>query len=253
MVSLHSDHVIHPGEALVELIPKAAALLRENHLIGTIAIRPNRPETGYGYLRPGDSIRGGAVSADTHHRPLEGFRIGAFVEKPDLSRAEAYLSQGYLWNSGIFILPVSRFLEEVTEHAPEIGDHLYLLDRDEDAAFFEAVPTISVDEAVLERSGHVGAVEATFAWDDVGNWESLSRTLPGDEAGNFSVGEVHAVDSRDSIVWSEEGPVVLHGVEGLVVVRSGGLTYVASRAAAGEMKNLLAQLPARLANPTASE
>jgi len=247
MVSLHSDHVIHPGEALIQLIPEAASLIRSLDLIGTIAVPPNRPETGYGYIRPGEPLtRMPVEEAPGGVRSLVGFRVEAFVEKPELSQAREYVAQGYLWNSGIFILPVARFLEEVREHAPEISRHLHFLDEGDEAAFFDAVPTVSVDEAVLERSERVGAVRATFAWDDVGSWESLSRTLQADGAGNFSMGEVHAIDARDSIVWSEEGPVVLYGVEGLVVVRSGGVTFVASREAAGEMKKFLAQLPERL-------
>lgn len=245
MVSLHSDHVIDPGEALVKLIPRAAALMFESDLIGTIAVPPSRPEIGYGYIRPGERLTPPNPSVDSP----DGFRVGAFVEKPDLPTATAYLAEGYLWNSGIFILPVARFLAEIREHAPEIGDHLHLLDRGEDAAFFEAVPNISVDEAVLERSRRVGAVRATFAWDDVGSWEALARTLPADEGGNFTMGEVHMVESRDSIVWAEGGPVVLYGVEGLVVVRSGGITFVAPRERSGEMKKLLARIPERLADP----
>jgi mannose-1-phosphate guanylyltransferase len=249
MVSLHSDHVIRPGEAFVELIPEAAALMYANDLIGTIAVPPSRPETGYGYIRPGEPFhRATPVTASRQEPAPVGFRVAAFVEKPKLPQAMEYLAQGYLWNSGIFILPVARFLEEVREHAPEIGQHLHLLDQGEDAAFFDEVPNISVDEAVMERSGRVGAVRATFAWDDVGSWESLSRTLQGDDSRNFSMGEVHAIDARDSIVWSEEGPVVLFGVDGLVVVRSGGVTFVATREDAGRMKELLAQLPERMTN-----
>lgn len=240
MVSLHADHVIHPGEALVDLAGKAAALFRNQDLIGSIAVPPTRPETGYGYLRPGEPIPDREVAA---------FRVGAFVEKPDLARAQALLSQGCLWNSGIFILPVAPFLEEIRTHAPEIGDHLRLLDEGRVETFFDAVPNISVDEAVMERSRHVGAVRATFEWDDVGSWESLSRTLPADVSGNVSVGEVYPIDSGNSIVWTEEGPVVLFGVEGLVVVRSGGMTFVASRKSAGEIKKHLAQLPEHLVNP----
>src|SRR5690606_37036499 len=98
-------------------------------------------------------------------------------------------------------------------HAPELGEAMVHLDRGDDEAFFEAVPTVSVDEAVLERSGRVAAARADFAWDDVGAWEALARTRSGDENGNALRGPVHAVEARDCIAWAEDGPVVLFGVE----------------------------------------
>jgi mannose-1-phosphate guanylyltransferase len=238
MVSLHADHLIQPEDAFLELLPRAAALARGRDLLLTVAVRPDRPETGYGYIRPGDPISG--------EEGLRAWRVGAFVEKPDRSTAESYVRSGYLWNSGIFIWPVNRFLDEVRTHAPEIGGHLSLLDRDEDEAFFEGVSTISVDEAVLERSGRVGTVEATFAWDDVGSWQALARTLPGDPEGNHLRGPAHAVESRGNVGWAEDGPVVLFGVDDLVVVRASGITLVTHRSRSGDLKGLLARLPAEL-------
>jgi mannose-1-phosphate guanylyltransferase len=172
--------------------------------------------------------------------------VEAFVEKPDVEEAREYLDLGYSWNTGIFIFPVARFLAEIRRHAPEIGDRIDLLDRGQDATFFQEVPIISVDEAVMERSDHVGMVKAGFTWDDVGGWEALARTLPLDRAGNAFHGPVHAVDATGSVAWSDDGPVVLFGVEGLVVVRSGGLTMVTTRERAPALKELLARLPDHL-------
>jgi mannose-1-phosphate guanylyltransferase len=241
MVSLHADHVIEPEAAFRDLIPRAAALARDRDLLFTVAVPPDRPETGYGYIRPGDEI--------AREEGLTAWRVGSFVEKPDRATAQEYVRDGYLWNSGIFIWPVARFLEEVRLHAPEIGDHLPLLDRGDDEAFFEAVPSISVDEAVLERSDRVGTVEATFAWDDVGSWDALGRTIPGDPQGNHVRGDGQLVDSRNSLVWAEDGPVVLFGVEGLVVVRSAGVTLVTRRDRTAGLKELLSRLPAHIRDP----
>ena len=105
---------------------------------------------------------------------------------------------------------------------------------------------VSIDEAVFERSGQVGAVKANFHWDDLGSWESLTRSLASDATGNCGLGDFHPVDSRDSVVWAEDGPVVLFGVDNLVVVRSGGITLVTSRQRSSELKQLLAHLPEEL-------
>jgi mannose-1-phosphate guanylyltransferase len=99
-----------------------------------------------------------------------------------------------------------------------------------------------IDRAVMERSERVGTVAATFTWDDVGSWEALSRTRTSDDAGNVVVGEAHAVDSSGNVVFSEEGSVVLFGVEDLVVVRTDETTMVLPRERAAELKTLLAEL-----------
>ncbi|MEX0856352.1 MAG: sugar phosphate nucleotidyltransferase [Gemmatimonadota bacterium] len=239
MVSLHADHAIRTNTAFAELVRGAAAVAAREDRLLTIAARPDRPEVGYGYIRPGD-VLGSGVEAP------EAFEVAAFIEKPDLETARAYVAQGYLWNTGIFVFPVRRFLEEVRLHAPEIGALLPLLDAGDEDAFFDAVPTVSVDESVLERSGRVGCVRATFEWDDVGGWEALSRTRPVDEAGNCLEGEAYAVDTQRSIAWTEDGPIVLFGVDGLVVVRAAGVTLVTTRSRAPDLKALLSQLPAAL-------
>jgi mannose-1-phosphate guanylyltransferase len=238
LVSLHADHQISPDEAFLALLPAAARLAVEEDLLLTLAIPPDRPETGYGWIRPGTPLR--------DEPGLRAWSVGAFVEKPALPVAERYLREGYLWNSGIFLWTARRFLEEVRLHAPEIAPHLHLLDAGDEEGFFAAVSPISVDEAVLERSQRVGTVEATFRWDDVGSWASLERVCPADEAGNVTRGVVHSVSASGNLVWAEDGPVVLFGVEDLVVVRTQGVTVVASKARSADWKELMSRIPEQL-------
>ncbi len=240
MVSLHADHRIDPLDAFVQGMQEAVRVSAASDLLLTIGVVPDRPETGFGWILPGDDVEGA---------PFPVRRVDRFVEKPDRARAEAYLAEGLLWNSGIFVWPVRRFLEEVRTHAPEIAPHLGLLDRGETEAFFDAVTPISVDEAVLERSTAVGVMPAPFEWDDVGSWSALPRGREADAQGNVAVGPVTGVEARGNIVWAEEGPVVLFGVEGLVVVQSGGITVVAPRDRAPDWKTLLEALPPALRNP----
>jgi len=102
---------------------------------------------------------------------------------------------------------------------------------------------------VLERSSRVASLRATFQWDDVGAWEALARTRTADVAGNVLLGSVQAVDSRENIVMAEEGTVVLFGVEGLAIVRSGDIVLVADRAKTPDLKSLLEALPSHLRDP----
>ena len=242
LISLHSDHVIDPPLAFQELLEGAVRVAASTGLLLTVAIPPDRPETGYGYLLPGAPVPPVAGGVATR-------MVDRFVEKPDPATAARYMESGYRWNSGIFVWRADRFLEELREHSPEIAPHLPLLEAGDVDAFFLAVPAMAVDHAVLERSRRVAAVDATFRWDDVGSWEALSRTRPADARGNVGVGAVHQVDCDHTVAWGEEGPVVLWGVEGLVVVRAGGVTLVCPRERAADLKTLLAQLPAGLVQP----
>jgi len=178
--------------------------------------------------------------------------VATFTEKPDRETAEAYLDAGFLWNTGIFVWRADRVLEEVRAHAPEVGDLLPLLDEGEVEEFFERAPTITVDVAVLERSARVGAIAATFEWDDVGSWEALARTAEPDADGNVRVGPGQAFESRDNLVYAEDAPVVLDGVEGLVVVRTADATLVTTRERAPDLKRMLAELDPAIRDGRAS-
>lgn len=234
LVSLHSDHLIRPPEAFEETVRAAAHLARTRDLLVTLGIRPDRVETGYGHIQPGEGLeaQGG----------VRGFRVAAFHEKPDRDTARRYVDAGYLWNSGIFVWKASVFLEELRRHAPEVASCLPTLEREGPEAFFRSVPVSVVDTAVLERSRRVACVLATFAWDDVGSWEALARTREADAAGNVLVGDGRAVESEGNVVFADQGRVVLFGVRDLVVVRSGEVTLVLPRHRAADLKSLLRHL-----------
>ncbi len=247
ILSLHSDHLIRPPEEFTRTLRAAAQLATDQDMLVAVAVPPSRPETGYGYIRPGEPL-----PVSEGERGLDGFRVEAFVEKPDATTARLYLEKGCLWNSGIFAWTAHRFLEEVRTHAPEVGEHLSLLEEDDAEGFFQAVSPISVDEAVLERSGRVASVRATFEWDDVGSWEALTRTRSADSEGNVTVGSVQAVESSGNIVYAEGGPVVLFGAENLVVVRTRGATFVTPRERTGDLKELFRHLSEELRDPEES-
>ncbi|MGH7552657.1 MAG: mannose-1-phosphate guanylyltransferase [Longimicrobiales bacterium] len=238
MISLHADHVIDPAPAFRELLRAAARAAGEHGRLFTIGARPTRPETGYGYIRPGEALGGTA-----------GREVDRFVEKPSHDVAETYMREGFLWNTGIFVWTVDVLLEELERHTPEIAGALPLLANGDARLFFERVPTLSIDHGLLERSTQVGVIPATFDWDDVGAWDAVSRTRASDDKGNVAVGDSHLVESSDCIAWAEEGSVVLFGAHDLVVIRANGITFVAPRGRTPELKSLLERLPARLREP----
>ena len=233
MVSLHADHRIHSLREFQRTIHGAAEIARAEDLLVCIGAVPDRVETGFGHLERGEAL---STSGE-----ITAHRVKAFHEKPGAETAQRYVSEGHLWNTGIFVWKASTFLSELAEHAPEVSECLTLLDEGVDA-FFEAVPACVVDIAVMERSSRVAMVEALFSWDDVGSWEALSRSRPSDSDGNILVGDAVTVDGRGNIVFADQGNVVLFGVDDLVVVRTGETTLVMPRARAPHLKVLLTAL-----------
>jgi mannose-1-phosphate guanylyltransferase len=233
MVSLHADHLIRPLDAFRDSVAAAVSVARHENALVCIGAVPDRIETGYGHIEPGDALN----TPDG----VQGYRVRAFHEKPDRDTARSYVERGYLWNTGIFVWKASVLLEEIAQHAPEVSAHTHLLKKNPDS-FFDVVPVSVIDRAVMERSERVATVRATFTWDDVGSWEALARTRAADENGNVAVGASRAVDSRDNVVFSENGEVVLFGVDDLVVVRTADTTLVLPRGRAADLKTLLNQL-----------
>jgi len=236
MVSLHSDHVIEPASDLRDMLLTAAQCAVEQQRLVTIGITPTRPETGYGYIKPGARL----------DERYDAYDVQQFEEKPDRENATQYVQRGYVWNTGIFVWPAKLFIDEIQKHATEIAPHLPFAMEGDARAFFDAVSDISVDEAVLERSDRVAVMPAHFRWDDVGSWDAVLRTRAADANGNVMVGDVALIDTTNSIAWAEDGAIVIFGADDLVVVRTGGVTLVARRDRTDQLKQMLDQLPQQL-------
>lgn len=233
MVCVHADWSIADADGFRTTLRKAAEVAALEHGLVTVGIVPTRPEIGYGYIRAGEAVAGGAN------------RVAHFVEKPNRERAVELCAEGCLWNSGIFVWRVGDFLGEVEAHTPEVAPALAAAAGDAEL-FFRSVTPVSVDVGVLERSDRVFVVPGDFGWDDVGTWASLARVREADADGNANSGQVHVNDARNNVVHSEGNAVVLYGVEGLVVVVRDGLTLVTTVERAAELKLLLDTLPASL-------
>ena len=243
MISLHADHVIEPEDRFRDLLAAVSVLCARERRLFTLGVVPARPETGYGYIRLGASVPGAGLD-------VQAFEVERFVEKPARALAEEYVASGdYLWNSGIFVWPAALLLEQLRLHTPEIAPLLPLLDEGRVDEFFDRAPTISIDEALLERSDRVAVARASFSWDDVGAWDAVARTRAGDGSGNVGVGDAWFVDAGGCIAWADEGAVVVFGARDLVVVRANGITLVVPRERAPELKKMLEKLPDRLREP----
>jgi mannose-1-phosphate guanylyltransferase len=231
MLSVHADWAIGDDAGFRDALDAAATIAEREHALVTVGVVPSRPDTGFGYIRPGAALGDGA------------FRVDRFVEKPDRASAERLIGEGALWNSGIFAWRVGDFLGEIRAFTPELAPALSAARGDADR-FFAAATPVTVDVGVLERSARVVVMPGSFAWDDVGTWASLARVRRQDARGNAASGAVVLVDSDDNVVHAEGTDVVLYGVHDLVVVVRDGLTLVTTKEASVDLKTLIANLPA---------
>jgi mannose-1-phosphate guanylyltransferase len=230
MVSLHADWAIEDAPRFrATLLEAAEAASRERALV-TVGIVPRHPDTGLGYIQPGDVISGSLR------------RVARFIEKPDLERAEALVAGGSLWNSGIFAWRVDTLLEEVRAHCPEVAPAL-AAHGDDLVAFFSAVQPIAIDVGVLERSRRVLVLPGDFGWSDVGTWAALLEVGASDANGNVATGPSHLHEAGNSVVHADGTTVVLYGVSDVVVVATRGLTLVTTVERASNLKTLLDSLP----------
>ena len=242
MISVHADWAIGDENAFRETLLAAERVAMIEGALVTVGVLPTRPDPGFGYIQTGPKTESGALE------------VRRFVEKPTRDKAEWMLHEGYLWNSGIFVWRVRDFLAEVRAVTPEVAAALENHrvrsagsgDDSAQARFFSAVTPVSVDVGVLERSGRVRVLPGDFGWDDVGTWGALRRIKPEDESGNVSSGNVYAVESVGNVVHTEDGAVVLYGVNDLVVVARAGITLITTTDRSAGLKTLLESLPEEL-------
>ncbi|KZC25189.1 mannose-1-phosphate guanylyltransferase/mannose-6-phosphate isomerase [Rhodanobacter thiooxydans] len=242
LLVLPADHLIGDTAAFVEAVKQAMPLAEQGWLV-TFGIRPDRPDTGFGYIRRAETV-------DAH-----GYRVEQFVEKPDLATAESYLADGgYDWNSGMFLFKAARYLEELAAHAPAMlaavreahakaTADLDFVRIDHDA--FARVPDKSIDYAVMEKTRRAAVIPVSCAWSDIGSWSALWLTGDKDADGNLREGDTLAVDTRNSLLRSHERHLLATvGVDDLIVVTTPDATLVAHRDAAQDVKKIVEQLKA---------
>ncbi|WP_233557261.1 mannose-1-phosphate guanylyltransferase/mannose-6-phosphate isomerase [Gemmobacter lutimaris] len=243
-----SDHVVPDAEgfraAVAAALPAAAA-----GRIVTFGIRPDRAETGYGWLEP----EGSAPADFTAPAPRPLCR---FVEKPDAATAAAMLADGrHLWNAGIFLFTAATLIAAFEAHAPVLlaavrasvaGTQPDLAFQRLDPAPWEAVEDISIDYAVMEKAGNLDVLPYGGAWSDLGGWEAVWRETGPDAAGVVTQGAVTALGCADSLLRSEaEGlQLVAIGVKDLIAVAMPDAVLVADRAHAQDVKLAVARLKA---------
>lgn len=239
MLVLAADHLIADHAAFAQAVAKAMELAANGKLV-TFGIKPDMPETGYGYIE------------------ADGNDVKRFVEKPDLEKAQEYVKSGrYLWNSGMFCFQAGAMLREMRQHCPAIlettqacikssrsveGKNISQLDLDSVA--FKRVPDDSIDYAVMEKSNNVAVVPCSIGWSDIGSWAALGDLTSPDEQGNRIEGEVILHDVSNCYIQSNERIVGAVGVKDLLIIDTPDAVLVADRGRAQDVKHIYARLKA---------
>ena len=206
-----SDHLVKRTEDFVKTVQNALKLANEGYIV-TFGIKPDYPETGYGYIKTDEPLN-------------VGYKVERFVEKPDLPTAEKYLRSGdYYWNGGIFMGKISVFLEEFAKYTPDIYKNLSKLDFSQDTkikySVYEDMQSISIDYAIMEKSDKIALVELLSDWNDLGSWQSIYNVKPKDENGNVLTGKVVVDNVKNSLIYSQKEIVAVSGLEDVILVET---------------------------------
>jgi mannose-1-phosphate guanylyltransferase/mannose-6-phosphate isomerase len=239
LLVLPADHVLTDIKAFHQAITQAVVLAGQGYLV-TFGIVPTHPETGYGYIKRGDSFHGTA------------FNVAAFVEKPDLKTAENYFESGnYFWNSGMFAFTAGNFLKELGKFNPEMLSvcRKAIATATADLDFvrinkdvFSQCPSDSIDYAVMEKTDKAVVIPLDAGWNDVGSWSALWDVIDKDSCGNAINGDVLTVDTENSFIHAENKLIAAIGVTDLVIVETADAVMVVPKDKVQEVKSIVAKL-----------
>lgn len=243
MLVMPADHLIEPLDVFSRCVARAAELADEGWLV-TFGVVPDRPETGFGYIRRGKAFDASSAEVD------------AFVEKPNLSTARQYLKEGgYRWNAGMFCFSAGSLLEAIESANAELAARIEAVweasvDDPNQPLLFDAdalahVESISIDYAVMERAERVAVVDAQFDWSDIGSWEAMRDLAEPDEDNNRVRGNAVMVDSSDCYIHGGQRLVATVGMRNALIIDTEDALLVADAGQAQKVKQVVERLRLR--------
>jgi len=218
-----SDHIVINTQEFRRVIKECLNFTSDTDAIVTLGMKPNRPETGYGYIQ--------ADLSSNSLRNKEIYRVDSFREKPDLELAKQYISQkNYFWNAGIFIWNVSTIVNAFRIYQPQLAKIFESLlpiygtsqEQEKINQLFPECENISVDYAIMEKAEEIYVCPADFGWSDLGTWGSLQQQSKRDLYGNACIGhDITLFESHNCIVHTrQEKKVVIQGLDGYIVAEN---------------------------------
>lgn len=224
---LPCDHFVKDSPKFLKLIRKGIGIAEHGYIV-TLGVPPDRPETGYGYIK-----------IKSRHRDF--CTVARFTEKPGLARARVFLKDNrYYWNSGVFIFRADIMLGEISRYA--LATHRIINEIRGFKSFktlWRKLPFISIDYAVMERSKKIALLPADYGWTDLGSWQSLREIIKKDRQGNIFKGNCIDIGSKNSLAWSEGKLVATLGLENIFVINTEDALLVFRAERAQEIKQLV--------------
>ena len=238
MAVFPADHVIDDRAGFQAALRRAFETAEKRRSLVTFGIKPDRAETGYGYIERAKALDRGWPRV---------FAVAGFREKPDARTARRYVAAGHLWNSGIFVWRADVLREAFEHHAPEIAEVMGRIEAEGPRSrvanrHYRGLPGAPVDRVILEKARNVAVVEATFGWSDVGSWDAVADVWGKDERGNARRGPALTIDSRDTVLFAQGRLIAVIGVDDLVVVDSPDAILVCRKSRSQDVRRVVEAL-----------
>lgn len=238
MVVLPADHIIKDEVQFRAHLDVAIQAALTGKLV-TFGIKPTRPDIGFGYIK---------VKAQ-HDDDMQVCEVARFTEKPNLATAESFLKEGgYFWNSGMFVWRASVILSEIQRHLPAVYEIIQAVRAESRAGasfqdsvekHFAAMPSISIDYGVLEKSDRVSLISCDIGWNDVGSWQAVHEISAQDENGNALQGNVIALGCKNNLIRAEKRLVAAIGVEDLCIIETADAVLISQSAQSQRVREVV--------------
>ena len=239
MVVLPADHYISEPQRYNRFLASAIEKAEQDGGLVTIGIKPDRPETGYGYIQFNEVEQ-------TEYAGNSVYSVKAFTEKPDADTARDFLKSGnYLWNSGMFIWRTSAVLSEIEQQLPDMYEQARAIDLDGGQksidTFYHACDSISIDYGIMEHAANVYVVPGSFGWNDVGSWKAVYELSEKDEQGNIAMHTLaHFQETENSLIFSKSDKMIaLAGLDNVGVIETDSSILVVNLEKAQAVKHLV--------------
>jgi mannose-1-phosphate guanylyltransferase/mannose-6-phosphate isomerase len=234
-----SDHAIDNEAAFLHAWQTAEQVAEQDYLV-LLGIKPHEPATGYGYIKPKDLL------------PTEGLlsvhAVEQFVEKPNIEKAKRFVSDGYLWNSGMFVFKASTFMRMLEKYQPDIYKLSCMINQQNLAETYSQFPSLSMDyglaEELVKHAEKLAVVPVDMAWSDLGSWDSIYARHAKDANNNVTHGEVINLDTKNSLIWSESKMLATLGLDNVVVIQTADATLICDRSRSEDIKALVTKVKA---------
>lgn len=232
-----SDHSIDNEDAFLSAWQTAEQVAEQDYLV-LLGIKPHEPATGYGYIKPSEQL--------SFEAELPVYQAAQFVEKPDLAKAQQFVRDGYLWNSGMFVFKASTFMQMLARYQPAIYKQVLEMNPDNLAESYAKFPSLSMDyglaEVLAKEAEKIAVVPVDMAWSDLGSWDSIYARHDKDMNNNVTHGQVVSLDTQNSLIWTEAGLVATLGLNNVVVIQTADATLICDRSRAEDIKSLVAEV-----------